>query len=156
MKSSPGSVIPLFKMKVQEKGRIKDIKEIIVRIDGLPSCLNGQILDMGEGVKGIIMGYDDTDVLALVLGDPARLRMGKEITGISEPFKIPVGDSFVGRMVTAMGEPCDAREPLEAENYLPVFRDSPPIIARAPVDKFFSTGTKIVDVLVPLQRGRGS
>src|SRR3989339_924051 len=101
MKSSPGSHVPLFKMKVQEKGRIKDIKEIIVRIDGLPGCMNGQIVEMGDGVKGIIMGFDETDVLALVLGDPSKLRLGKEIIGESEPFKIPVGDSFLGRMVTA-------------------------------------------------------
>jgi F-type H+/Na+-transporting ATPase subunit alpha len=154
MKSSPGSQIPLFKMKVQEKGRIKDIKEIIVRIEGLPSCLNGQILDMGDGVRGIIMGFDETDVLALVLGDPGKLRMGKEITGISEPFKIPVGDGFVGRMVTAMGEPCDQRDPIPPENHYPVFRDSPPIIARAHVNEFFSTGTKIVDIMVPLAKGQ--
>lgn len=154
MKSSPGSLIPLFKMKVQEKGRIKDIKEIIVRIDGLPSCLNGQILDMGDGVKGIIMGYDENDVLALVLGDPSKLRLGKEIVGISEPFKIPVGDGFIGRMVSAMGDPCDQREPIVAENHYAVFRDSPPIIARAPVDGYFATGTKIVDVTIPLAKGQ--
>jgi F-type H+-transporting ATPase subunit alpha len=141
-------------MKVQEKGRIKDIKEIIVRIEGLPSCLNGQILDMGDGVKGIIMGFDETDVLALVLGDPGRLRMGKEITGVSEPFKIPVGDGFVGRMVTAMGEPCDQRDPIPSENHYPVFMDSPPIIARTNVTEFFFTGTKIVDIMVPLAKGQ--
>ncbi|OGV67801.1 MAG: hypothetical protein A2283_22370 [Lentisphaerae bacterium RIFOXYA12_FULL_48_11] len=154
MKSSPGSHVPLFKMKVQEKGRIKDIKEIIVRIDGLPGCMNGQIVEMGDGVKGIIMGFDETDVLALVLGDPSKLRLGKEIIGESEPFKIPVGDSFLGRMVTAMGDPCDSGEPIVAENHFPIFKDSPPIIARAPVDKFFSTGTKIVDVMVPLAKGQ--
>jgi len=146
--------IPLFKMKVQEKGRIKDIKEIIVRVDGLPSCLNGQILDLGDGVKGIIMGYDERDVLALVLGDPGKLRMGKEVTGISEPFKIPVGDAFLGRMVTALGEPCDQRGEVAVEGYSPVFKDSPPITRRAAVNSFLPTGTKIVDILIPLAKGQ--
>ena len=57
--SSLGSSIPLFKIKVAEKGRIRDIKEIVVRIQGLPTCLNGQIVNLGDDVKGIIMGYDE-------------------------------------------------------------------------------------------------
>lgn len=149
-----GSPIPLFKMKVQEKGRIKDIKEIIVRIDGLPTCLNGQIVDLGEGVRGIIMGFDADEVLALVLGDPSRLRMGREVAGVSEPFRIPVGDAFIGRMATALGEPCDQGSEIEAEDHVPVFKDSPPITRRAQVSSFLPTGTKMIDIFTPLAKGQ--
>ncbi len=148
------SSIPLFKMKVEEKGQIKDIKEIIVRIDGLPTCLNGQIIDMGDGVKGIIMGYDEDDVLVLVLGDPGKLKMGKEIKGISEPFEIPVSNALVGRMIGAMGEPYDQGGEIEAEKMVPVFRDSPPITKRAQIDEFIPSGTKIIDMLIPLAKGQ--
>lgn len=153
MSKLPGT-IPLFKIKVEEKGRIKDIKEIIVRIDGLPTCLNGQIIDMGDGVQGIIMGYDEDDVLALVLGDPNRLKMGKEIKGISEPFEIPVTQKLTGRMVGAMGQPYDQGGELEAEKRVPVFRNSPPITARSPIDEFMPSGTKIIDMLIPLAKGQ--
>ena len=154
MGSLRGSSIPLFKLKVEETGRIKDIKEIIVRIDGLPTCLNGQIVDMGDGVKGIIMGYDEEDVLALVLGEPGKLRMGKEIKGISEPFKIPVGDALLGRMVTALGTPCDNAGDIVTPIKAPVFRDSPPITERAPISHFLPSGTKIIDILIPIAKGQ--
>ena len=154
MSSSLGSPIPLFKIKVEEKGRIKDIKEIIVRIDGLPTCLNGQIVDMGEGVKGIIMGFNEQDVLALVLGDPGKLRMGKEVSGVSEPFKIPVGEGYLGRMVTALGVMVDRGENVVPDAYYDVFRDSPPITWRDTVAEFLPSGTKIVDVMVPLAKGQ--
>ncbi len=154
MSSFSGSRIPLFKMHVEEKGRIRDIKEMIVRIDGLPSCLNGQIVDLGEGVKGIIMGFDQDDVLALVLGDRNRLRLGREVSGISEPFRIPVGDRFVGRMLTALGVLCDQGEPVPCDRHMPVFRPSPPITHRVPVSEFFLTGTKIVDIFVPIAKGQ--
>ncbi len=154
MSSSASSPIPLFKIKVQEKGVIKDIKEIIVRIEGLPTCLNGQILDMGDGVKGIIMGYDEDEVLALALGDPSKLKMGKEVIGVSEPFTIPVGDGLIGRMVGALGNPIDGKEPVEADEHVAVFRDSPPITDRATIDQFMPTGTKIVDMLIPLAKGQ--
>jgi len=154
MSSLKGSSIPLFKLKVEEKGRIKDIKEIIVRIDGLPTCLNGQIVDLGDGVKGIIMGFDEEDVLALVLGEPSKLKMGKEIKGISEPFKIPVGDALLGRMVTALGTPCDNAAEISTAEMVPVFRDSPPITDRAPISDFMPTGTKMIDILVPVAQGQ--
>jgi len=141
-------------MKVQEKGRIRDIKEMIVRIDGLPTCLNGQIIDMGEGVKGIIMGFDENDVLVLVLGDPGKLKMGREVTGISEPFRMPVGEGFLGRAVRALGLPIDQGAPIEASEYLPIFRDSPPITHRAVMDESLPTGTKIVDIFVPIAKGQ--
>ncbi|MBN2301831.1 MAG: F0F1 ATP synthase subunit alpha [Lentisphaerae bacterium] len=154
MSKSPGSLIPLFKIKVEEKGRIKDIKEIIVRIEGLPTCLYGQIVIMGDGIEGIIMGYDEEEVMVLALGDPTKLKMGKEVVGVSEPFKIPVGEGLIGRMVDALGAPCDNAGEIVANDYLPVFRDSPPITHRAAINEFFPTGTKIVDMLIPLAKGQ--
>ncbi|MBL7075930.1 MAG: F0F1 ATP synthase subunit alpha [Kiritimatiellae bacterium] len=154
MSKSLGTALPLFKIKVHEKGVIKDIKEIIVRITGLPTCLNGQIVDLGNGVNGIIMGFDEEDVLVLVLGDQTRLRMGKEVTGASEPFKIPVGDRFIGRMVTALGEPCDQGESVVPDDMYAVFRDSAPIVWRAPVEEFIPVGTKMIDIAIPLAKGQ--
>lgn len=151
--NSPSS-IPRLKIKLLEKGRIKDLREIVVRVEGLPHCLNGQLVDLGQGVKGIIMGFSEQEVLVLALGDPSRLRMGREVSGVSEPFRIPVGESMVGRVVSALGEPCDQGPPLEASVFYPVFRESPPITSRAPVSEFLPTGTKVIDILAPLAKGQ--
>lgn len=154
MSTLPGSKIPLFKVRVQEKGTIRDIKEVIVRVEGLPTCLYGQIVDLGDGVNGIIMGYDTEDVLVLAMGDCSRLRLGKEVHGVSEPFRVPVGDAFLGRMVTAMGEACDHGKEIVPNGHFPVFRDSPPITHRAPIDEPLETGTKLVDMLIPIGKGQ--
>jgi F-type H+-transporting ATPase subunit alpha len=154
MSSFGSSTVPLFKLKVEEKGTIRDIKEIIVRIDGLQTCLNGQIVDMGNGVRGIIMGFDEEKVLVLALGDPSRLRMGETVKGVSEPFRIPVGEGFIGRMITALGDPCDQREEVIASDHFPVLKESLPIPARARVTGFLETGTKMLDMLTPLAKGQ--
>ncbi len=152
--SLPGSGIPVFKMKLAETGKIRDIKKIIARIQGLPSCMYGQLVEFGDGVRGIVMGFDPQDVLVLVLGDENKLRIGKEVTGVNEPFTIPVGEKFLGRMVTALGEPCDGKPRVIGTERRPVFRNSPTITDRAPVDEFLHTGTKIVDCFVPLGKGQ--
>lgn len=152
--SSLGSGIPLFKMKMAETGQVRDVKKIIARVTGLPSCLNGQLVDFGDGVRGIVMGFDREDVLVLVLGDETKLRMGKPVTGINEPFTIPVGDNCIGRMINALGETVDGKQLLVAETRRPVMRDSPTITDRAPVNQPLLTGTKVVDIFVPVGKGQ--
>lgn len=143
-----------FKIKYQEKGTVKDIKKIIVRIDGLPSCLNGQIIDFGENNRGIVMGFSEQDVLALVIGDESSVRLGQAVSGVSEPFTIPVGEQYLGRMVDALGQPCDTGGPLVTDSASGVFNFSPSLTERAPVDQSLHTGTKILDVLVPIGKGQ--
>jgi F-type H+-transporting ATPase subunit alpha len=154
MSSLRGSPIPLFKMRQAAKGIIKDIKEIVVRVTGLPSCLNGQIVDLGRGVQGIIMGFDANDVLVLLLGDPGKLRLGGEVLGVDEPFRIPVGAGVIGRMLNAMGEPCDQAGEIAVEELKPVFHDSAPITWREQVTSCLSTGTRVVDSIYPIAKGQ--
>jgi F-type H+-transporting ATPase subunit alpha len=147
-------VVAPFKIKISETGVIKDIKKLIVHITGLPSCLNGQLVDFGEGNKGIIMGYDQDDVLALLLGSDTGVRLGQTISGTSEPFTIPVGEGMIGRMVDAMDNPCDGRGEVVCEVRRPVFSPSPLITERAPVEDFLFTGTRVIDAMVPIGKGQ--
>jgi F-type H+-transporting ATPase subunit alpha len=143
-----------FKIKLSEMGTIKDIKKMIVRITGLPSCLNGQLVDFGSGSKGIIMGFDEEDVLALLLGDDSKIRLGQSVSGISEPFTIPIGEGYLGRMVDALGNPCDGKGDVVPDAYRAVFSGSPLLTERAPVDTFLHSGTKVLDAMVPLGKGQ--
>ena len=154
MSNSPRMAMAPFKMKISETGVIKDIKKMIVRITGLPSCLNGQLVDFGGDNKGIIMGYDTEDVLALLLGSDTGVRLGQTVTGNSEPFTIPVGEAMIGRMVDAMGIPCDGRGEVVCDVHRPVFAPSPLITDRAPVEKMLFSGTRIIDALVPIGKGQ--
>ena len=154
MSSSPRMVLSPFKIKISETGVIKDIKKMIVRITGLPSCLNGQLVDFGEGNKGIIMGYDQEDVLALMLGSDAGVRLGQSVAGNNEPFTIPVGDAMIGRMVDAMGAPCDGRGDITCDVHRAVFSPSALITERAPVEEFLFTGTRVIDAMVPVGKGQ--
>jgi F-type H+-transporting ATPase subunit alpha len=154
MSNSPRIAVAPFKIKITEKGTIKDIKKMIVRVTGLPSCLNGQLVDFGEGNRGIIMGFNEEDVLALLLGDDSKVRLGQMVSGTSEPFTIPVGEGFIGRMVDALGVPCDGKGDIQSDMIKPVFAASAPITERAPVDGFLYSGTKVLDALVPLGKGQ--
>ena len=152
--SSLPSKIPLFKLKFEEKGTIHDIKDTVVHIDGLPGCLTGEIVDMGDDVLGLVMEFDQDSVCALALGSTSKLRMGKEVRGKSEPFTVPAGDGCLGRMLTAMGQPFDEHGELKNTENIPVFREAPSLMDRAPIRRMLLTGTKIVDALTPIGMGQ--
>jgi F-type H+-transporting ATPase subunit alpha len=148
------SKIPLFKLTIEEKGIIHDIKDFVVHVHGLPSCLTGEIVDMGDGVPGIVMEYDQESVCVLALGAPSKLRMGKEVHARSKPFTIHVGERCLGRMLTALGHPCDEKGPLRGCEEVQVFRTAPPLMARSTISRMLQTGTKVIDALTPIGLGQ--
>ena len=152
--SSLPSKIPLFKLTVEEKGIIHDIKDAVVRIDGLPGCLTGELVDLGDDVLGLVMEFDQESVCALALGGTSKLRMGKEVHARSEPFVVNAGEGCLGRMLTAMGQPCDEHGPLHDVEQVPVFRAAPSLRDRDPIDQMLFTGTKLIDALTPIGMGQ--
>jgi F-type H+-transporting ATPase subunit alpha len=69
-------------------------------------------------------------------------------------LSIPVGDSLVGRVVNALGEPVDGKGPTDAKEMRPIEREAYGVIDRAPVNVPIHTGIKAVDSMIPIGRGQ--
>ncbi|MFH1199359.1 MAG: F0F1 ATP synthase subunit alpha [Candidatus Omnitrophota bacterium] len=139
---------------ISERGKVIEIKGSIAKVGGLDSCVNGQLLDMTPNVKGFIMGFNNGVALVLLLGKIEEVRIGQEISAKREEFRIPVGDNFVGRVVSALATPLDGKSPPITDTFYPLFRDAPSVLARAPVNETFETGTFIIDTTTPIGKGQ--
>ena len=84
---------------IREVGRVKAVRDCIVRVNGLPSCLNGQLVEFGTGSRGMVMGFTEEDVQILSFGLKGELRAGDEVYNRVESFKVPVGEGFIGEHV---------------------------------------------------------
>jgi len=67
---------------------------------------------------------------------------------------IAVGDGTVGRVLDPLGRALDEKGPVASSRRLPIERDAPPIMDRAPVTVPLQTGIKVIDALVPIGRGQ--
>ena len=67
---------------------------------------------------------------------------------------MPVGDSFLGRTVDALGEPIDGMGNIVAEGYRPIEEPAPSIIDRQPVNAPMETGLLAIDSMFPIGRGQ--
>ncbi|MFH1692580.1 MAG: F0F1 ATP synthase subunit alpha [Candidatus Omnitrophota bacterium] len=149
----------IFKIEpfeIKEVGVVKEIKRGIVKIEGLPSCIFGQIVEFAEsGRKGLVIDFDAAQVMAFVLGDETAIRLGSTVTSRNEVFSLPAGEAFLGRVINSLGEPLDSKEKaIESDVAAPVFRRAPAVLDRLPLSEQFHTGIKILDTIIPIGKGQ--
>jgi len=67
---------------------------------------------------------------------------------------VPVGEALLGRVVNALGQPIDAKGPINASASSPIEKIAPGVIARQSVSQPMQTGLKSIDAMVPVGRGQ--
>ena len=81
------------------------------------------------------------------------LARGMTVTDTGGPLKAPVGKAILSRMFDVFGNAID-RQPAPADvQWRSVHRDPPALARRSTKSEVFETGIKVIDVLVPLERG---
>ena len=141
-------------LDIREVGVVKDVRRGIAKIRGLPSCVYGQLLSFSGGLKGLVMGFDPQEVMAITLGDDQSLSVGDEVVSLAELISIPVGEGFLGRIVNSLGEPLDGKGDVPSREYYPIFREAPGVMEREPITEPFSTGIKTIDLTIPIGKGQ--
>jgi F-type H+-transporting ATPase subunit alpha len=140
--------------EIREVGSVKSVRELIVRAVGLPSCMNGQMVEFANGARGMVMGFTEQEVHVLVFGGKGRIRGGDEVYNRGEEFRVPVGEGFIGRIVNSLCEPVDGLGPIAATEAYAVFGEAPGVMVRRPVDQTLETGTRILDAVIPIAKGQ--
>ncbi len=141
-------------MEIREIGYVREIRESIARVEGLPSVMSGQIVHFGHESRGMVMGFSEKEVLVLMFAGKEKIRAGDEVWSRGEPFTLPVGEKYIGRIVNALCEPCDGKPPVEPDAEQPAFLMAPGIMERKPVCSPLDTGVKILDAIIPVAKGQ--
>src|SRR3989338_142463 len=141
-------------VSIREIGRIKEIKKSILKVEGLPNCMLGQLVSFMDNTKGFIMGFNEEDVLVLFLEAAKEIKAGDRVYSELEPFRIPVGDNFLGRIVNPLGEPLDGKAAVKEDTFYDIFREAPEVLDRIPVHEMLETGIRIIDSSIPIGKGQ--
>ncbi len=138
----------------KEYGTVLTKKQCVLVVEGLENCIYGQLVDLGNSSTGMIIGFTKEFAQVLILSENKQLGAGDRVSTTMKPFTTPVGENFIGRITTPLGVPRDGGPPIQADDYYPVFRDSPPIMARGPVARTLQTGVMLLDSMIPLGCGQ--
>jgi F-type H+-transporting ATPase subunit alpha len=139
---------------VREVGTVKSLRKFIVLAEGLPSCVNGQIVEFANGIKGLVMGFTQQKVQVLILSSVSSIRAGDEVYNKGRSLSLPVGEGFKGRVINSLCQPQDGLGPIKADDFYPVFRAARGVMDRRPVNQTLETGTMILDAVIPIAKGQ--
>ena len=135
-------------------GTVVEASDGIARIHGLGECLASELIEFGNGARGLALNLEEETVGAIVLGDYTGIKEGDEVRTTGLVASVPVGEALVGRVVNPLGDPIDERGPIGAAERSPVERIAPDVVARESVGEPVQTGIKAIDAMIPIGRGQ--
>src|SRR5438093_6829441 len=123
-------------------GTVIEVHDGVARVYGLGNALSGELLEFPGGLYGLALNLEEDTVGAVLLGDETGIKEGDEVRSTGRVADVPVGEQLIGRVVNAIGEPIDAKGPLETSERRPVERTAPHVVVRKSVDTAGPTDTK--------------
>src|SRR5476649_695576 len=138
----------------QNVGTVREIGDGVAKIEGLTDTMLNEMLDFGNGVTGLALNLEETEVGAIILGDYTKIKEGDEVRTTGKLLQVPVGRSLLGRVVNTLGQPLDGKGPIKSDVSYPVEKIAPGIIRRKSVSQPVQTGIMAIDAMVPIGRGQ--
>jgi len=138
----------------QNVGVVREIGDGVAKIEGLTDTMLNEMLDFGNGIVGLALNLEETEVGAIILGDYTKIKEGSEVRTTGKLLQIPVGKGLLGRVVNTLGQPVDGKGPIQETAFYPVEKIAPGIIKRRSVSQPVQTGIMAIDAMVPIGRGQ--
>ena len=141
-------------LNVDEVGTVLEVGDGIAHVYGLENCMAGELLELPNGVYGMAMNLEESNVGAVLLGNAETIKEGDVVKRTGRLMQVPVGNAVIGRVVNALGQPIDGRGEIKTDAYRDIEIKAPGIADRQPVNVPLQTGLKCIDSMVPIGRGQ--
>ena len=137
-----------------EGGVVISSADGIVHVEGMNRAVYGEIVTFDNGAKGMVESVDPEQLGIMLFDGAETVGVGTMVTRSGKRAGIPVGDAFLGRVISPLGEPIDGKGPIEAVVYNPIEKQAPGILERQSVDTPLHTGILAIDSMFPIGRGQ--
>ena len=137
-----------------EGGVVISSADGIVHVEGMNRAVYGEIVTFDNGAKGMVESVEPEQLGVMLFDGAETVGVGTMVTRSGKRAGIPVGDAFLGRVISPLGEPIDGKGPIEAVGYNPIEKQAPGILERQSVDTPLHTGILAIDSMFPIGRGQ--
>jgi F-type H+/Na+-transporting ATPase subunit alpha len=138
----------------EEVGTVVEAGDGIARVEGLPSAMANELLEFENGIRGIALNLDVREIGVVILGEFSGIEEGQRVRRTGEVLSVPVGDGFLGRVVSPLGEPLDGLGEIKDTTLRALELQAPSVVQRQPVREPLQTGIKAIDAMTPIGRGQ--
>lgn len=135
-------------------GYVTSVADGIAKASGLPHVSYLELVEFQSGVRAVVINLEEEEIGMIVLGDYLGIKEGDEVRSTGELLSIPVGDSFVGRVIDPLGLPVDGKGSIPSKKRNPMEQIAAGVVHRHPVNVPLQTGIKAIDAMIPIGRGQ--
>ncbi|MDY6855954.1 MAG: F0F1 ATP synthase subunit alpha [Thermodesulfobacteriota bacterium] len=139
---------------ISETGTVLSVGDGISRIYGLENAMAGELIEFPDGIYGMVLNLEEDNVGVAILGEYVHIKEGDTVKRTNRITEVPVGESLVGRVINAIGQPLDGKGSIETKDFRPIEQTAPGVVARMPVKEPLQTGLKAIDSMIPIGRGQ--
>ncbi len=144
--------------EIKVHGKVKDVIGLIIISNG-PNVALGEVCSIVDrnGVEicqSEVVGFKEGKVLSIALGEVHNISPSCEIRSTGENFKIPIGESLLGRVIDGLGRPIDGKGPINATAQREIFQLPPNPLKRKRITKPLQTGVRSIDGLLTIGKGQ--
>src|SRR5213596_4361625 len=135
-------------------GVVRETGDGVARIEGLSDVMLNEMIEFPNGVFGLALNLEETEVGAILLGETTKVSEGDEVKTTGRLLSVPVGKALLGRVVNTLGQPLDDKGPIKSETFYPLEEIAPGVIKRRSVNQPVQTGIMAIDAMIPIGRGQ--
>jgi len=163
MKIRPEEITAIIKKEIKDYkkrvdtatvGTVLEVGDGIAKIYGLDKAMEGEILEMPNGLTGMVLNLEEKTVGACIFGDDSLIKEWDQVRLTGKIAEVGVGEALKGRVLDALGKPIDDKGKLKTEKMMPIERIAPGVVMRQPVKEPLETGIKAIDSMIPIGRGQ--
>lgn len=147
---------------IERVGRVADAYGTLIRATGLKASI-GELCHLrhprGEGdprfcLAAEVVGVSKQHTLLTPLGALDGISATTEVYATGKQASVGAGDSLLGRVLDAHGNPIDDLGPLTGTVDAPIYADSPNPLTRSLIERPFSTGVRAIDTVMTAGEGQ--
>src|SRR3982075_141255 len=135
-------------------GVVRETGDGVARIEGLSDVMLNEMIEFPNGVFGLDLNLEETEVGAILLGESTKVSEGDEVKTTGKLLQVPVGKALLGRVVNTIGLPLDDKGPIKTETFYPLEKIAPGVIKRQSVSQPVQTGLMAIDAMIHIGRGQ--
>ena len=135
-------------------GVVRETGDGVARIEGLSDVMLNEMIEFPNGVFGLALNLEETEVGAILLGETTKIAEGDEVRTTGKLLQVPVGKALLGRVVNTLGQPLDGKGPIKTDSFYPLEKIAPGVIRRRSVNQPVQTGIMAIDAMIPIGRGQ--
>jgi flagellum-specific ATP synthase len=140
------------------RGRVKSLIGLVIEATGLRANV-GELctIAVGRNVEEVVaevVGFREGSTLLMPLGEMTGIGPGNLVSPTGRPFRLPVGEELLGRVIDGLGRPLDGLPAPGSAELRSTIAAPPSPLARNRIERRLELGVRALDTLVPCGTGQ--